>query len=272
MTAKPLRLKKTSQTSTPPETSESSNAPELAVSTLVVNDVPIDLLHDNPDNPNVEDERTFDILVEKIRTHGFDEPVIVVPRAAGGYEIVSGHHRCKAARVLGYKQVPCVIKTGWDETTKDIEVISRNNVRGKVNPDKFSAYWRKLAKRNVDPEVTRRLMGFTTKDAFDKIYKAAEDSITDPVKKKKLADAKETIRSVDDLSSVLNTIFKENGSELDHGFLVFSFGGKNHHYVQIDKELDKLLTDYRDGLTNSEEACEFFKQALKQRTGVKTKG
>jgi hypothetical protein len=59
--------------------------------------------------------------------------------------------------------------------------------------------------------------------------------------KKKLDEAKETIRSVDDLSSVLNTIFKEHGSELDKGFMVFSFGGKDHHYIPVDDELNKRI-------------------------------
>jgi len=42
---------------------------------------------------------------------------------------------------------------------------------------------------------------------------------------------------------VLNRIFKEAGSELDKGYMVFSFGGKKHHYFQIDAETNRKLEE-----------------------------
>lgn len=258
--------RKPSTTPTPAPEPVNESSEELRLSSLAVYDIPVGMLHDNPDNPNIEDERTFDILCEKIRTDGFDEPVHVVPRPAGGYEIVSGHHRTKAARQLGLPAVPCVIKTGWDEDKRDVELVARNNVRGQLNAERFSHLVRKIAKRNtLPPEVMRAQMGFTKKDAFDKLYRQAESMMTTPAQKKRLAEAKETITSIDDLSSVLNTIFKDNGSELDHGFMVFSFGGKHHYYIQIDKEMDRLLASYKEEIPAAE-AQDIFKAALKARS------
>lgn len=214
-------------------------------STLNVFDIDIELIDASEENPNEEDDATFDDLVESVRAEGIDEPCIVVPRLdalnreTGRYWMASGYHRCKAARVIGLKQVPCVVKQGWDDDKRKIELVKRNILRGSLNPEKFTKLYNDIAKR-YDKELLKKLMGFTKSDAFDKVYMAVEKSLG-AKQKQKLAEAKETIKSVDDLSSVLNTIFKEHGSELSNGFLVFSFGGKNHHYVAIDAELEEKI-------------------------------
>jgi hypothetical protein len=213
-------------------------------SIVAVVDIPLDMLVGHDDNPNEQDEATFDQVVQSIREDGFDEPILVTQigsgENAGKFEIVSGHHRVKGARVLNMEAVPAIVKAGWSGTKVQVELVKRNMLRGNLNPEKFTALYNRIIKAGNDEALTKVQMGFTKEDAFKKIYKGIEKALP-PSQKKKLAQAKENIKSVDGLSSVLNTIFKEHGADLDHGFVVFAFGGKQHHFIECDPQLDKMM-------------------------------
>lgn len=216
--------------------------PALEGSSLKVMDIPDELLLDHSDNPNEQDEETFDLLVQQIREDGFDEPLTVVPsiREPGKYLIFSGHHRRRAGKVTGMTKFPAVIKEGWDEDKVAIELVSRNQLRGKFNPEKFTALVTKLKTNGYDLAMIRAQMGFTKSDAFEKLYKQVEAALP-AAAAKKLREAKEKVTSVDGLSSVLNGIFTEHGADLKHGFIVFNFGNQTHHYVETDKELHAMM-------------------------------
>lgn len=203
--------------------------------------IPVEDLIPDDDNPNEMDEATFDALCDEIREQGFDEPIHVRPSPdhKGKYEIGSGHHRTKAAMVNGIVSIPAVIKH-WSDREKKVALTKRNVLRGKMNKTKLTALYRDLAKGSTDPAMLQRELGFTNQKDFEAMIEKVESQLP-PKQKKKLQEAKETIKSIDDLSSVLNKIFKEAGSELDRGYMVFSFGGKKHHYFQIDDETNKKL-------------------------------
>ena len=210
------------------------------ISALSVVDIPIEDLIPDEDNPNEMDEATFDQLIEEIREQGFDEPIQVRPHPTmkGKYQIAGGHHRVKAATVLGMQSVPAVIKNFSDREQK-VALVKRNALRGELNKGKLVKLYQTLAKGR-DPVQVQRELGFTNTKRFELMIDEVSKTLT-PKQKKQLAAAKEDIKSMDDLSSVLNRIFKESGSELDKGYMVFSFGGKRHHYFQIDEGTDKLL-------------------------------
>jgi ElaB/YqjD/DUF883 family membrane-anchored ribosome-binding protein len=181
-------------------------------------------------------EEVFDALCEEIREQGFDEPILVreSTKQPGYYEIGSGHHRWKAANVIGMDTVPCIVKE-WSDTDLTLALTKRNVLRGNVtDKSKLAKIYEQLVKEMGDATVAQKAMGFHNKKAFETLLDQAKKTMT-ATQRKKLDAAKETIKSVDDLSSVLNSIFKESGSELDKGYMVFSFGGKHHHYFQIDE-------------------------------------
>jgi ParB/RepB/Spo0J family partition protein len=216
---------------------------------LKIFDIPIKLLIDHEENPNVQTDKVFSQLVERIKEEGFDEPIIVVPelkngKPSGKYVIFSGHHRKKAAELVGLTHVPAVVREGWDEDRIAIELVTRNQLRGNLDPIKFTNLFNRL-KRRYDPELLKKMMGVSEKKIFDQLYKEARDKLP-PKARKKLDEAKETIKSVDDLSSVLNKIFQEHGSEVDHSFMVFTFGGKQHYYIQIGKSTAKLVEQLKE--------------------------
>jgi hypothetical protein len=119
--------------------------------------------------------------------------------------------------------------------------------------------------KGIDEALLKIQLGFTEQQAFKKLYNTVEKSVT-PAQRKKLQEAKETIKSVDDLSSILNNIFKENGTELDNGFLVFSYGGKKHHYVPIDKETEALISSLEKECNEQGTPLgDLFKSMIRQR-------
>lgn len=102
-------------------------APSPAVA-LAVGDV-----HARPgENPNSMSPDQYEMLVAAIRRFGFLQPILVRPRAAGGHEVVDGHHRLRAARDAGLASVPAVVVT-VDDTTSAAEVLSMNRLRGEMS-------------------------------------------------------------------------------------------------------------------------------------------
>lgn len=237
-------------------------------STLKIYDIPITNLLESAENPNEMTAQALDKLVDGIREDGFDEPIIVVPeldgeKETGNYVIASGHHRVKAAKVLGFTAVPAIIKQGWDDDKRLISLVKRNILHGELNAKKFTELVDTLRKRNYTEEMVKAVMGFTKKDAFESLYQQVRQSL--PTEKKaKLDEAKEKIKTVDDLSNVLNTIMQEGGSTLDKGYMVFTYGGKKHHYIRIDQQLDELVTQIEDDCkTSGKDLCQYFKDKLK---------
>jgi ParB family transcriptional regulator, chromosome partitioning protein len=102
-------------------------APELL-------DIPIDAVHPNPKQPR----RKFDGeagtgLTESVKHQGVIQPLLVRPRAAGGYEIVAGERRWRAAREAGMATVPAVVREADDRDTLLLGLIE-NVAREQLTP------------------------------------------------------------------------------------------------------------------------------------------
>ena len=69
--------------------------------------------------------KRLDDMVEGVREHGILIPVIV-QRMADGYEMLSGHNRWKAAKIVGIKEIPAIIKENLTEREAYVYVIETN--------------------------------------------------------------------------------------------------------------------------------------------------
>ena len=69
--------------------------------------------------------KRLDDMVESIREHGVLIPVIV-QKIADGYEMLSGHNRWNAAKVVGIKEIPAIIKDNLTEREAYVYVIETN--------------------------------------------------------------------------------------------------------------------------------------------------
>lgn len=143
--------------------------------------VPVDKIRPNAWNPNVQDEATFRRELASIRRFGFVDPIIV--RVDGStYEIIDGEHRWKAAKELGFEEIP-VFDIGpiGNHEAQQLTVVL-NELRGKPQEKKLAELLRGLvASSSVDELVevlpyskdefarVAQLPGFNWDEARDKL-------------------------------------------------------------------------------------------------------
>src|SRR5215218_8447836 len=98
--------------------------------------------------PNAEQPRTrfaenaLEELTQSIRANGVIQP-IVVRKVEGGFEIVAGERRWRAAQRAGLHKIPAAIKEVTDEKLLELALIE-NIQRQELNPIEEAAAYRKL--------------------------------------------------------------------------------------------------------------------------------
>jgi ParB-like chromosome segregation protein Spo0J len=202
-------------------------------------------------NPNKQSNRTFQRLVKDIREDGFLEAILVVPivtpedRAAyippaledGGefWLIVGGAHRKGAAEVLNMEVVPCVVRKNWTTLKVKFRNMSLNTLKGRIDSRKFLSLYQECLEEGLDSDFVQAEMGLVEKKAFDRLMRDALKDLP-PELKKQAGAALADVETVDELSRVLNELLVKHGDQLQHSFLMFSFGGRSHLWVQLDEE------------------------------------
>jgi ParB family transcriptional regulator, chromosome partitioning protein len=97
-------------------------------------ELPVDAIHPNPRQPR----RRFEAeaasgLADSVRRQGVIQPLLVRPRTAGGYEIVAGERRWRAAREAGRTTVPAVVREADDRETLLLGLVE-NVAREQLTP------------------------------------------------------------------------------------------------------------------------------------------
>ena len=78
------------------------------------------------------DEDKLQELAASIEEHGLIQPV-VLRKVKRGYEIVAGERRWRAARIIGIREIPCIVKELSDEENMLLAIIE-NMQREDLNP------------------------------------------------------------------------------------------------------------------------------------------
>lgn len=79
------------------------------------------------------DEQALSELADSIREHGIIQPLLVRPLAAGGFQLVAGERRWRAARMLGLAEVPVVVREMSETQVMEVALIE-NLQREDLNP------------------------------------------------------------------------------------------------------------------------------------------
>jgi ParB family transcriptional regulator, chromosome partitioning protein len=70
-----------------------------------------DEVHPNPHQPRQRiDDDALNALAASIQRHGVVQPIVVRPREAGGYELIAGERRWRAAGRAGLGQIPAIVR------------------------------------------------------------------------------------------------------------------------------------------------------------------
>ncbi len=110
-----------------------------------VTDLPTAEISDFPNHPfKVRMDESMMELAESVKERGVLSPVLVRPMPDGGYQMVAGHRRKRAAELAELPTVPCIVRELTDDEATIIMVDS-NLQREQVLPsEKAFAYKMKL--------------------------------------------------------------------------------------------------------------------------------
>lgn len=121
--------------------------------------VPLDKIERNPYQPRAEfDPVALDELKRSIKEKGIIQP-ITVRRIAGGYQLISGERRVRAARAAGLTEIPAyVISVRSDEEMLELALIE-NLQRSQLNPIEVAISYKRLIEecRLTQDEVSQRM-------------------------------------------------------------------------------------------------------------------
>jgi ParB family chromosome partitioning protein len=103
-------------------------------------------------------EEDLENLSESIRAQGIIQPLLVRP-SEEGYELVAGERRLRAARRIGLRQVPVVIKDVSDNEMLEMSIVE-NIQRENLNPmEESDAYHRLLTEFALTQESVAERVG-----------------------------------------------------------------------------------------------------------------
>ncbi len=106
--------------------------------------LPLDVLVPGPYQPRQEiEERELKELADSIRSKGVIQPIVVRKKEGGVFEIVAGARRFYAAKSLGLKEIPTLIKD-LDDRDTFVFAIVENIQRKDLNPIEEAVAFKRL--------------------------------------------------------------------------------------------------------------------------------
>ncbi|MEA2647130.1 MAG: ParB family transcriptional regulator, chromosome partitioning protein [Chloroflexota bacterium] len=124
--------------------------------------LPIDLVQPNPQQPRQRfSDAELGALADSIRQHGILQPLLVA-RGAGGYQLIAGERRLRAARMAGLTQVPVTLREAPEAEVSLALSLIENVQRDELNAlEEAEAYRRLLEEFNLTHEAVARQVGKT---------------------------------------------------------------------------------------------------------------
>ena len=121
--------------------------------------LPVGALRPNPAQPRrVFREEQLDELCQSVRRHGVLQP-LSVRRREGGYELICGERRLRAAQMAGLTEVPCILMR-MDDMESGMAAMVENLQRQDLDfLEEAQGISRLMSAWNMSQEQTARLLG-----------------------------------------------------------------------------------------------------------------
>ncbi|MEK6603693.1 MAG: ParB/RepB/Spo0J family partition protein, partial [Nitrospirota bacterium] len=125
-----------------------------------IEDVPLSLVSPNPFQPRrVFDEAELEELANSVKTKGVLQPILVRKLGDGGFELIAGERRWRAAKIAGLKKIPAIIRPATDAEAMEMALIE-NLQRKDLNPmEAARAYQRLMKEFGLTQEAVSRTLG-----------------------------------------------------------------------------------------------------------------
>ena len=153
--------------------------------------VPIDSIRPNPNQPRKTfDDQGLEELSDSIRQVGLIQP-LVVRRMDGFYELVAGERRLRACKLLGLKEVPCLVQQDVYEEDSAMMALIENLQRENLHYlEEAECYATLLSTYNLKQEEPAERVGKSQSSIANKLRVLR----LSPTVKKAMTDAKMTER------------------------------------------------------------------------------
>jgi len=120
---------------------------DVVPSAGIVRDIDVGLIYPNPSQPRTRfDESTIDELAASIRERGVISPILV-RQVDGGYQLIAGERRWRAAQRAQLHVIPALIKPLDDASSAEVALIE-NIQREDLNAIEEADGYRKLIERH----------------------------------------------------------------------------------------------------------------------------
>lgn len=125
-----------------------------------IEDVPLSLVSPNPFQPRrVFDEAELEELANSVKTKGVLQPILVRKLGDGGFELIAGERRWRAAKIAGLKKIPAIVRPATDAEAMEMALIE-NLQRKDLNPmEAARAYQRLMKEFGLTQEAVSRALG-----------------------------------------------------------------------------------------------------------------
>lgn len=119
--------------------------PGEALTNAPFGQIPVGDIKPNPTQPRTRfDEETIAALAESIAEVGVLQPIAVSRDDDGGYVLISGERRWRAARRAGLTEIPAVIRVVGEDRNRLTEALVENVQREDLTPLEEAAAYRQL--------------------------------------------------------------------------------------------------------------------------------
>jgi len=114
----------------------------------------------NPYQPRVVfDEAELQALCGSVKRQGVLQPVTLRPKAGGGYELISGERRWRAAQMAGLPTIPSIIRESNNGEALELALVE-NLQRQDLNPmESAQAYQRMITEFQLTQEQVSQRVG-----------------------------------------------------------------------------------------------------------------
>lgn len=122
--------------------------------------VPIHNIIPNPHQPRLHfDQEKLSELAHSIQEHGILQPLVVTRVDEHNYELIAGERRLQAAKSIGLKTVPALVREAGEQLKLELAIIE-NVQRHNLNPiEEAKAYARLVNEFSLSQEAVAEKMG-----------------------------------------------------------------------------------------------------------------
>ena len=120
--------------------------PVVAVGRDEIEEIPLSLVSPNPFQPRrAFNPGELDELANSVKVRGVLQPILVRRLGDGGYELIAGERRWRAAKLAGLKKIPAIVRSATDAEAMEMALIE-NLQRKDLNPMEAARAYQRLIK------------------------------------------------------------------------------------------------------------------------------